>query len=77
MAIVTINTTDDEQNAVLEALKELQDKPVAMAAIARKAGISPSRVRYVLVDLEDAKRIEKIAVKAINKYYVRYKYKVL
>ena len=57
MAQITITTTAEEHEKVLNALKELVDKTVAMSEIARKAGMNPNRVRYVITDLEDAGKI--------------------
>lgn len=77
MANITITTTPEEQKAVIEALKKLEGKVAAVSAIADLAGLRQSRVRYALVDLLDAKKIERVPVKAMNKHYVRYSYKVL
>ena len=77
MALITINTTPEEHEQVLSALKELVDKTVAVSEIARKAGMNPNRVRYVITDLEDAGKIRRIPTKAFNKHYVRYKYEIV
>ena len=76
MALIIINTTPEEHEQVLSALKELVDKTVAVSEIARKAGMNPNRVRYVISDLVDAGRILRIPTKAFNKHYVRYKYEI-
>ncbi len=77
MAQINIITTADEREKVLNALKELVDKTVAVSEIAKKAGMNPNRVRYVITDLEDAGKIRRIPTKAFNKHYVRYKYEVI
>lgn len=77
MAQVIITTTNEEQEKVLQALKNLNGETAPVSAIARMAGLRDSRVRYALQDLVDAGRIEKIPTKAFNKHYVRYCYKVL
>lgn len=77
MAQVIINTTSEEQNKVLQALKSLNGETAPVSTIARMAGLRDSRVRYAIQDLVDAGRIEKIPTKAFNKHYVRYCYKVL
>ena len=77
MAQVIITTTSEEQEKVLQALKNLNGETAPVSAIARMAGLRDSRVRYALQDLVDAGRIEKIPTKAFNKHYVRYCYKVL
>lgn len=77
MAQITINTTPEEHEKVLNALKQLVDKTVAMSEIAKKAGMNPNRVRYVITDLEDAGKIRRIPTKAFNKHYVRYKYEIV
>lgn len=76
MALITINTTPEEHAQVLSTLKELVNKTVAVSEIAKKAKMNPSRVRYVITDLEDAGKIRRIPTKAFNKHYVRYKYEI-
>lgn len=77
MAQINIVTTVEEQQTVLEALKDLQGQTIAVSAIARAASMSPNRVRYVITDLLDAGKIRREATKAFNKHYVRYKYFVV
>lgn len=77
MAQFTVNTTAEEQDKVLSALRELNGATTPVSAIANITGLRQSRVRYVLQDLVDAGRIEKVPTKAFNKHYVRYCYKVL
>ena len=77
MAKFVIETTREEQEAVIKVLKQLEGETVPVEAIASKTGLRPSRVRYVIIDLIDAGKIERIATKAFNKHYVRYTYKVL
>lgn len=77
MALITINTTPEEHEQVLNALKKLVDKTVAMSEIARVASMNPNRVRYVITDLESDGKIKKIPTKAFNKHYVRYKYEII
>ena len=77
MAQVIITTTNEEQEKVLHALKDLNGETAPVSAIARMAGLRDSRVRYAIQDLVDAGRIEKVPTKAFNKHYVRYCYIVL
>jgi len=77
MAQINIITTEEEQNKVLEALKPLTKKTVAVAVIARAAGLPQNRVRYVLSDLVDAGKIKRIPTKVFNERYRRYAYEVL
>ena len=77
MAQITISTTGDEQDKVLEVLKELNGKVTAVSAIARMAGMRDSRVRYAIQDLVDAGKVRKVPTKAFNKHYIRYGYDVL
>ena len=76
MANIVIKTTVEEQNKVLKALKELKEAQVSVSAIATYAGLKQSRVRYAIIDLLDADKIERVPVKAFNKHYIRYGYKV-
>ena len=72
-----IETTQDERDAVLEAIKQNEGKVVPVRVLADAAGLSQSRVRYAIMDLIESKKIERIAEKAFNKHYVRYSYKIL
>ncbi len=77
MAQISITTTEDEQSRVLEAIKRLSGKTVAVSAIAKEAGMNQNRVRYVITDLEEASKIKRIPTKAFNEHYIRYRYEVL
>lgn len=74
MANIIIVTMPEEQEAVLKALRELDGKVTPVAEIARMAGLGQTRARYVLLDLQEAGKIERVAHKAFNKHYVRYSY---
>ena len=76
MAQINITTTESEQNCVLEAIRKLSGKTVAVSAIAKEAGMNQNRVRYVVSDLEEAGKIKRIPTKAFNAHYIRYAYKV-
>ena len=77
MAQINITTTEEEQNCVLEAIKKLSGKTVAVSTIAKEAGMNQNRVRYVVSDLEEAGKIKRVPTKAFNEHYIRYKYEVL
>lgn len=77
MAQINITTTEEEQNCVLEAIKKLSGKTVAVSAIAKEAGMNQNRVRYVVSDLEEAGKIKRVPTKAFNEHYIRYRYEVL
>lgn len=77
MARFVIETTQEEQEAVLKVLKEVEGKTMSVGKLAEMADMPQSRVRYAILDLLDKNKIAKIATKAINKYYVRYTYKIL
>ena len=77
MANFTIETTPEEQEAVLQVLRDLEGKTVAVRVIAEKAKMSQSRARYAILDLVDAKKVERVPTKAFNERYIRYTYKVL
>ena len=77
MAQIVIETTPDEQAKVLEVLRGHPDEVLAMSAIAKEAGINQNRVRYIIIDLEEAGKIKRIPAKAFNAHYIRYKYEVL
>ena len=77
MAQINITTTEEEQNCVLEAIKKLSGRTVAVSAIAKEAGMNQNRVRYVVSDLEEAGKIKRVPTKAFNEHYIRYRYEVL
>lgn len=77
MALINIQTSQEEQQQVLTVLSKLQGQTVSVTAISKAANMNPNRVRYVITDLEDAKKIERVPTKAFNAHYVRYSYKVL
>lgn len=77
MPKITIETTHEEQEAVLRAIKALEGQVVAVRVIAEEAGLPQSRARYALVDLIEAGRVAREASEAFNKHYVRYSYKII
>ena len=62
---------------MLKVLKQVEGLTVAVSRLAEMADMSQSRVRYAILDLLEANKIQKIPTKAVNKHYVRYTYKVL
>lgn len=77
MAVIEIRTTEEEQNRVIEALRDMQKQVIPVATIAAKAGMNPNRVRYVLTDLIEAGKVKRIPYKAFNNHYKRYSYEVI
>lgn len=77
MAQISIVTTQEEQEIVLKALKPLSNKTVAVATIAKAAGLKQNRVRYILSDLIEAGKVKQIPTKVFNERYKRYAYEVL
>ena len=77
MATIVVETTQQEQEAVIAAIKKIGKVTIPMTTIAKEAHIGQNRVRYVLTDLLDAGKIKREETKAINPHYVRYKYEVI
>lgn len=77
MAKIEIITTSEEQQIVLNAVKNLEGTVIPVSTIVKEAGLPDSRVRYALVDLIEAGKIRRIPTRAFNKHYVRYSYEVL
>ena len=77
MAQINITTTESEQSCVLEAIRKLSGRTVAVSAIAKEAGMNQNRVRYIISDLEEAGKIKRVPTKAFNEHYIRYRYEVL
>ena len=76
MPKITIETTAEEQEAVIKAIRVLEGQVVAVRVIAEEAGLPQTRARYALIDLIEAGKVERIASKAFNKHYVRYSNKL-
>ena len=77
MALITINTTFEERQAVYNAIRGLVGVSVAVTEIARRSKLKDSRARYALEDLITAGRIIKKPTRAINKRYIRYAYYIV
>lgn len=77
MAQFVVETTPEEREAILNVIKQIEGQTVPVRVIAEMADMSQSRARYALIDLLEARKIERVASKAINKHYVRYSYKLL
>ncbi len=76
MATVTIQTSNAEKLRILEALHEVGDRQVTLRELGVMTEKSPTRVRYILLDLEEEGKIKRVPIVAFNKNYVRYKYVV-
>ena len=77
MAQISVVTTQEERDAVLQVLKELDGAVTPVSRIATMANLKQSRARYVILDLIEAGKVEKVPHRAFNKHYVRYSYNVL
>ena len=77
MALITVTTTPEERNAVLQVIVELNGAVTPVAKIAKLSGLKQSRARYALLDLIEEGRIEKVPHRAFNKHYVRYSYNLV
>lgn len=76
MASIKISTSVEEQKAVLNAILYLNDirhiKAMSQAQLATLAGIRPTKVRHVLIDLIEKKLVNQYQVsqnKRIQRYY--------
>lgn len=77
MAKFIIETTSEEQSKVLNMLKLYEGEELSARTIADAICMSKSRVRYILQDLVDAGKIERVATKAYNNHYIRYSYRII
>lgn len=77
MAQIEIRTTKEEQQQVLQAIKQCEGKTVSVAAIARLAKLNPNRVRFIIMDLIESNKVKRVPTKAFNKHYIRYKYEII
>lgn len=76
MAQFIVETTPEEQEAAMEAVRQVEGKTISMAKLAEIGGLSQSRMRYAIIDLIEAGKVERIATKSYNKRYVRYSYRL-
>lgn len=77
MSQFIVETTQEEREAVLEAIRKTEGTTIPVRVLAEHAGLSQSRARYAILDLLEERKIARVADKAFNKHYVRYSYKVL
>lgn len=77
MAKIIIETTAAEQEKMLNVIKKHANETVAVSLLAFEAGIPAGRARYIITDLIDTGKIEKVATKAFNEHYIRYKYVIV
>lgn len=77
MASINIVTTPEEQNIILEAIKSVEGSTISVTKLGRLAKLNPNRVRFIVQDLIDAGKVQRIPTKAINSHYIRYSYKVV
>lgn len=78
MANIVIQTTDEEQQKIIDVLKQIVPmRAISVAKIAKEAHLNSTRARYAIMDLEEQGRLKRIPLKAFNKNYIRYGYKVL
>jgi len=77
MAQINITTTNEEQSNILEVLAKIKDRTIAVSEIAHLANLNQNRVRYVIADLVEAGKINRIPTKAFNAHYIRYRYEVI
>lgn len=77
MASITIKITEEEKLKVIQAVKKLHGKTVAVSKIGEESKINPNRVRFIIEDLLEENRIKRTATKAFNARYIRYSYEVV
>lgn len=76
MATIHIKIAEDEKTKIIAAIKTLQGKTVPISKIAEVAKMNPNRVRFIVEDLLEEGRIQRVPTKMFNKHYVRYRYEV-
>lgn len=74
MPKITIETTLEEQEAVLEVIKKHEGEVIPVRVLAEESGLKQSRARYALEDLLESGKVLRTPVKQFNKHYVRYSY---
>jgi len=77
VAKIEIKTTKEEQQQILQVIKQCEGRTISVASIARLAELNPNRVRFIIMDLVENNKIKRIPTKAFNKHYIRYKYEII
>lgn len=77
MANIKVTIHDYEKDKLVEVIKKNQGKTIAVSALAIQAGYNPNRTRFIIEDLIQEGRIERIPTKVFNPRYIRYSYKVV
>lgn len=77
MASITVETTPEERDTVLQVIKEIDGQVTPVSKIAEMAGLNQTRTRYVIMDLIEQSKIARVPHRAINKHYIRYSYKII
>ncbi|MMZ45661.1 hypothetical protein D3C75_635260 [compost metagenome] len=66
----------EEKNELIKAIKKLEGQTVSVATIAKEAGLNANRSRFAIDEMLEEGVITRTAVKAYNKNYRRYTWKV-
>jgi hypothetical protein len=77
VASVNIKIPESEKLEVLRAVEKISGQVSSVAKIADLTTIATNRVRFIIEDLIEEKRIARILVKSINGSFKRYKYLIV
>ena len=75
--MIKIKLTSVEKEEVVLGLRKAKGSTISVAKFAKGLNMNPNRVRFVIDELIEEGRIEKIITKEFNEHYRRYKYKVI
>lgn len=74
MAQINVKIFDDEKAAMVKVIKKNKGKTISVAKLAQQAEQNPNRARFVIDELIQEGKVEKVPTKQFNERYVRYTY---
>jgi len=77
VASIKILIPESEKLEVLRAIEKISGQVSSVAKIADLTTIATNRVRFIVEDLVEEKRVAKILAKSYNESFKRYKYIII
>lgn len=74
MAGVNVKIYPEEKETMVKIIKKNKGKTISVAKLAEQAGFNPNRSRFIIAELIEEGRVDKIPTKAFNERYIRYTY---
>lgn len=77
MGSITVKIEESEKKQMLKIIKKNKDATVSVAKLAKEAGQNPNRARFVIAELLEEGKIERVVTKSFNERYIRYSYVII